>query len=170
MAWRSVLPKYDLDGSVSLGGPILKDKGLVLRHAGPAEPGVLHQLPPADLDGRDHQRPDYTQYKTLQGDPLLPQGHDQLGKSLRFFAMVQTAAFSPRCLQRRRLAHGLRRDLTLKNNSWTAATGELNWTLAPTRSFPSGRLHHRWYPITSRDEYRDTAAMSTITIAISTTG
>ncbi len=152
-----VLPKYDLDGSVSLGGPIIKDKAWFYGTlAIQSREYYTSFRPPSSTDAIVNGET-YTQYKDPYKEmPYFLKVTTQLSKKLRFFAMVNGSILNRDVYGGGGSRTAYDATFTLKDNSWTAATGELNWTLGPDTFVAfRGGFTNRWYPITSRDEYRD---------------
>lgn len=152
-----VLPKYDVDASASLGGPIIKDKIWFFGTLGlQSREYYTSFIPPASsvaiVNGET-----YTQYKDPYKEmPFFLKLTTQISKSMRFFAMVNGSVLNRDVYGGGGSRTAYDATFTLKNNTWVAATGELNWILGPN-SFVNfrGGYTNRWYPITSRDEARD---------------
>lgn len=155
-AWgfgQPVLPRYDLDMSLSLGGPIIKDKlwffGTIERIG--TEYYTGHTTPTYIINGKT-----YSQYSDPKTEiPFFLKLTTQLSKNLRFFAMVNGSVLNRDVYGGggSTIAHDA--TFTLKNNTWVAATGELNWMPGPNTVVAlRGGYVNRWYPITSRADSR----------------
>ncbi len=155
-AWgfgQPVLPKYDLDMSFSLGGPIIKDKlwffGTIERMG--TEYVTSFTTPTFIINGKT-----YSQYSDPKTEvPFFLKLTTQLSRNLRLFAMVNGSVLNRDVYGGggSTIAHDA--TFTLKNNTWVAATTELNWmpgsnTVVAVRA---GYVN-RWYPITEREEAR----------------
>ncbi len=147
-----VLPKYDLDTSFSLGGPIIKDKLWFYGTINRTGTEYYTSFRPIAINGKN-----YSQYSDPKTEwPFFFKLTAQISKNLRFFAMINGSVLNRDVYNGggSRLAYDA--TFTLKNNTWVAATGELNWTLgADTFATFRGGYTNRWYPITARSAYRN---------------
>jgi hypothetical protein len=152
-----VLPKYDLDGSASIGGPIIKNKVWFFGTLGLQKREYYTSFRPPTPADTIINGETYTQYKDpYKETPFFLKVTSQLTKALRFFAMVNGSILNRDVYGGGGSRTAYDATFTLKNNTWVAATGELNWMLG-SNTFVNfrGGYTNRWYPITSRDEFRD---------------
>ncbi len=154
---KPTLPKFDVDMSASIGGPILKDKvwffgtlGLLNR-----EYYTNFQIPGPTVNLVNGGK--YTQYKDPYKEmPFFLKVTTQISKSLRFFAMANGSVLNRDVYNGGGSRVAYDATFTLKNNSWLNATGELNWIVGPNTFVDfRGGFTNRWYPITSRDASRN---------------
>ena len=152
-----VLPKFDLDSSASVGGPIIKDKVWFFGTLGLQKREYYTSFRPPTADDAIINGETYTQYKDPYKEmPFFLKVSTQLTKQLRFFAMINGSILNRDVYGGGGSRTAYDATFTLKNNSWMAATGELNWMLgANTFVNFRGGYTNRWYPITSRDAFRD---------------
>lgn len=149
------LPKYDLDMSFSVGGPIIKDR--LWFYATVERIGTEYYTnfiaPTFIINGKQAS---YTQYKDPKTEvPFFLKLTTQLSGNLRFFAMVNGSVLNRDVYLGGGSTIAYDATFTLKNNTWVAATGELNWMLgANTVVALRGGYVNRWYPITSRSDSR----------------
>ena len=144
-----IFPIRDLDTSVFLGGPIIRDKVWFFGSAAVRDQSQPSTFIPAVLGGKS-----YTQYDDPQRQyETFLKLTTQISQKLRLFVMGNFRLYNRDVYVGGGTYTAYDASFTLKNNTWLQGTANLTWLLSPNTFVDiRGGYVNRWYPIKERPD------------------
>ncbi len=139
-------PIYDWDASVTLGGPIIKDKIWFFLDVGYLSSEEYGNFRPTTILGQRYEQFNLPK-TTLRG---MAKVTTQISNSLKFFLMFHGEVLDQDVYNWWHSQRTYDSRFVLNNNTRVATTGNLTWLIS-SDTFADFRLGYvsRWYPITS---------------------